>query len=142
MKKHWGFVLLLTSLSACEQSIKQSNIYSTYTEASAAGALAYGLLPTFLPQSSQRIQEMHGHQTHDLLVTFAYAPDDKAAMLTKCKSIAATDLRYPRAFAEWWPEDLRTASYQAATYEYYHCTEDGGYLAINKAQSIAYFWRP
>lgn len=134
-------ILFIAGFTACEQFSKQENIYSTYTEASASGAISYGFLPKFMPTSAQRIQEMHGRTSNDLLVTYAYAPADKAAMLAKCQAIAAKDLRYPQHLTEWWPEDLRGAAYQSSAYEYFHCTGEGGFLAINAAQSIAFFWR-
>lgn len=134
-------MFVAASLAACEQFSKQENIYSTYTEASASGALAYGLLPKFMPASAQQIQEMHGRTSNDLLVTFAYAPADHASIVAKCQAIDAKALVYPRHFTEWWPEDLRSAAYQASGYDYYRCADEGGLLAVKAAQSIVYFWR-
>lgn len=128
-------------LAGCDQMDKLENYYARYAEAEAGGAIAYGLVPTALPKSAQRIQVVQRHAGNEVLASFLYDPKDSAAMVAKCEMITAGSLPLPELTTEWWPNELKSKSHLNPNHQYFRCPADGGFLALDVKQALAYFWR-
>lgn len=133
--------ILYLLLVGCDQMDKLENYYAHYAEAEAGGAIAYGLVPTALPKSAQRIQVVQRHEGNEVLAMFLYDPKDSAGMVSKCEIITPDTLRLPELTTEWWPNELKSKSYLTPNYQYFRCPADGGFLALDVKQALAYFWR-
>lgn len=136
--------LIFALLAGCGQLENRENYYANYGAAEAGGAIAQGLLPATLPKSAQRIQASQRDQGKSLLVMFLYDPRDAPMMVAQCERVLETQasaLQLPQLHAEWWPHELKSKDYFPPGYEYYHCSGDHGFLALNTKQALAYFWR-
>lgn len=133
--------MIYVLIAGCDQMDKLENYYAHYGEAEAGGAIAYGLLPVALPKSAQRIQVLQRHEGNEVLASFLYDPKDMPTMLAKCESASAQSVRLPELTTEWWPNELKSQAAVTADYQFFRCSVDGGFLALERKQALAYFWR-
>lgn len=133
--------MIYVLFAGCDQMDKLENYYAHHGEAQAGGAIAYGLVPATLPKSAQRIQVLQRHEGNEVLASFLYDPKDSAAMVAKCEGIGPETLRLPQLTTEWWPNELKNKSHLSPAYQFYRCPDDGGFLALDVKQALAYFWR-
>lgn len=133
--------IIYALVAGCDQMDKLENYYAHYGEAQAGGAIAYGLVPAALPKSAQRIQVLQRHEGNEVLASFLYDPKDMSAMVAKCETAPAESVRLPELTTEWWPNELKSKAFLTPDYQFFRCPADGGFLALDVKQALAYFWR-
>lgn len=134
----------LLLLSSCLRENLESH-YRTYTEAVAAGAIARGWIPKWLPSTASDIHEEHNIDTNATLLAFDYGTAGPEQFLATCHR----DSRVPRNPGSdgWWPDDATWHKLQ-----FYRCDERDVYqdghvkvtragAAIDTSRRKAYFWR-
>lgn len=137
--------VLSGTLVGCERSETEQRQFSSLQEAIRAGATAAnGYLPTFLPDSAQRIFYASNVDTNEAWVTFEFKPDDGAWFANECGApvdFESLRLRAPRLPA-WplWLESSGLPQAQPADWRIGRCT-DGGFAAVNSGAGLAAYWR-
>ncbi len=162
--KFWreGFLLVLILwLSACEldsrsengvtfmsnntpndTSMRQQSVasYATLAEAKRVGAVETGHVPVFVPPSATNLQEAHAIDTVQSVLTFDFDPADLSRLTRSCQPVGAEDVEPIAIQTAWVPPDLQTPA-DAPAYMFFACSDEGGYLAVDRAAGKAFFWR-
>jgi hypothetical protein len=112
---HRASLLLLFMMSvACSERIEST--YPALADARRDGAITRGWLPTFLPEGSRNIREIHIWDTNQSWATFEFLPSDvtplRAALGHPVSVAGMNDVADPRV--RWWPDVLRGSLDSAA----------------------------
>ena len=88
-----AIVLLLVggSLWLLERSENPRFSFATFSEMEAAGLIAAGWLPEFLPRSAKQIEETHNIDTNEVSATFTYDIGDVQSVEAACSKVSQSD---------------------------------------------------
>jgi hypothetical protein len=143
------FVAVVLLAAACDYLDTRESAYATLAEARAAGALARGWVPEYLPASAREIRERHNVDTNEVWGRFEFDANDRAPTARACRSIDVGQLNLPGAETRgtaWWAEMLRTDPSAAAEhFELHACgtspqTSHRRYLAVHRRMPTAFYW--
>jgi hypothetical protein len=65
--------------------------FANFAEMEAAGMIARGWLPDFLPRSARQIEETHDLDTNKVQATFRYDVHDVQSVEAACRSVSQSD---------------------------------------------------
>lgn len=109
-----SFLLLFVTSVACSERMESA--YPALADARRDGAITRGWLPTFLPEGSRNIREIHIWDTNQSWATFEFSAGDvtplRAALGDPVSVAGMNDVADPRV--RWWPEVLRGSLDSAA----------------------------
>jgi hypothetical protein len=88
-----AIVLLLVagSLWFLERSENPRSSFATFSEMEAAGLIAAGWLPEFLPRSARQIEETYNIDTNEVSATFTYDVGDVQSVEAACDKVAQSE---------------------------------------------------
>jgi len=137
-----GSVLVATVLLCSCNEMFESR-YANKAEADRDGAISRGWIPSWLPASATDIREIHDIDTNETWLKFAAMEADLLALATQCSAIPGAPKRLPPQIRSWWPGDLSDDRARPVdAYQFLACHADhGGYLAIDRKNARAYYWR-
>jgi YD repeat-containing protein len=99
----------LIAVLACH-SDRHESFYAFLADADKDGAITRGWIPTFLPQSSRAIHELHDLSPSREWCAFEFRPSDSQSLRKNIKSVDALTpsvRRVPPPGVSWWPAVLK-----------------------------------
>jgi hypothetical protein len=99
----------LIAVLACH-SDRHESFYASLADADKDGAITRGWIPTFLPQSSRAIHELHDLSPSREWCAFEFRPSDSQSLRKNIKSVDALTpsvRRVPPPGVSWWPAVLK-----------------------------------
>lgn len=142
----WGAVLavLALTLAACDDMSASS--YTSLADARNDGAISRGWIPSFLPEGTFEIREVHNLDTNETWGTFRFKPEEKTEVLRQLTNLIELDASHRRFRAPdvpWWPKSLQgpidPSQMQRLGLEPYGWGP-GSLLAIDSKENRAFFW--
>jgi hypothetical protein len=92
-------------LFAC-QSDRRESFYPAFADAEKGGAITRGWIPSFLPESSHAIHEVHDMSPSTEWCAFEFSPGDSERLRRSLKIVDALPRsmqRVPKPGVSWWP---------------------------------------
>lgn len=132
-----GFVLIAAAavLVACAETVEES--YASYAEAQAAGAVARGWVPEWLPPSASSIREAHNLDTNHFMVRFVVPKGTDLQLPKACEPVALNVPPRPPFHRAWWPSDVPATGLATHRHAFFGCK--GTYVAFGQGEGFV--WR-
>ena len=125
------------ALAACAETMEAS--YATVAEAEAAGAIAKGWVPDWLPPSATSIREAHNLDTNNFMVRFAVPKGTDFQLPSACKPVALNVPTKPPFRRSWWPSDVPASGLATHRHSFFGCNRT--FVAYSVAQGEGFVWR-
>lgn len=137
----WIFnILLLVVFVSIGIFISRSEtIERRFADAVAARQESGGWIPPALPDRSTQIRLKYNLDTNQRISRFANAGGLDYLLVTQCRQVPVTDVRWPKLKASWWPADLRGAG-GTPRHTFFACPADHGTYAYDPYNKEGYFW--
>jgi hypothetical protein len=115
---------------------RPSKLYSTYEDAKRDGAIARGWIPSCVPTSAFQIHEKHDVDSNAQWLNFRFPDAEGKAMVAGATKLDSRQRHLPRShlYESWWQVEGNSRL------EIYELPHKEGYLAVDWAQSQAYYW--
>ena len=141
-----ALLVAIAGVSACRDADVVTESYATLKEATAAGAIERGWLPSGLPAGAHEIREAHDLDSNRRWGLFSFREADTEALrsiLDSEISLAGHTCNPPRRI-EWWPlllrERLDHEKIAATGLRAYSARQSELVFAVNWSQRRAYYW--
>ena len=131
-------ILLLFSISACSETVDSA--YSTLDVAKKENAIRTGLIPEWLPDTSNQIMVAYNISTNEKILSFQYKIAEGWNPLEVCKQIAPFDSPKPKLNRSWWPEDVPGNENSTPRHNFYTCENGESFLAAHPKVGQAFYW--
>ncbi len=131
-------ILLLFSFSACSETVDSE--YSTLDEARKKNAIRTGLIPEWLPDTSQQIKVAFDISTNEKILTFQYTIAEGWNPLEICEQIDSFAPPTPQLNRSWWPKDVPTHNGSLPRHTFYTCENGGSFLAVHPQVGQVFYW--
>lgn len=104
-------LVFLAALAACREVLEER--YADHEAARAAGAVARGWIPAWVPPSARDIREVHDLDTNAQTLSFSLPVSDVAAMVAGLSAAQPTEATAAKRLlkAAGWPADPGVAVY-------------------------------
>ena len=131
-------ILLLFSISACSETVDSA--YSTLDVARKENAIRTGLIPEWLPDTSNQIMVAYNISTNEKILSFQYKIAEGWNPLEICKPIDPFDSPKPQLNRSWWPEDVPANKNSTSRHNFYTCENGESFLAAQPKVGQAFYW--
>ena len=139
-----GCAVVCSIFVGCGANDYVESRYDDLAAARAAGAVASGWIPSFLPSSATAIRETHNLDTNEVWVTFS-AAREVVDGVEACEHSSRGEVVLPRkARLTRWPDVLSEGSgggqSTPSSYVFYRCGTTA-FVAVDEANAKGFFWR-
>jgi len=124
------------ALAACAETFEAS--YATLAEAQAAGAVARGWVPDWLPPGATGIREVHNLDTNHFMVRFSVPKGTAFQPPKPCEPVALNVPPKPPFNRAWWPSDVPASGLTTHRHAFFGC--DRTFVAYSAAQGEGFVW--
>lgn len=141
--KHSVLVALTVIASGCTRPEESETVFSDMQAARDAGAMERGWIPQFASTDATKVRLRHDLDTNEVWLQYFFPIGKGAFTIGSCQPIDGAHVVKPRERAgRWWPSELtqKTPNEENLSFSYYRCL-DGGFIAIDQQDGLAYFWR-
>ena len=139
MKFYTGtLVLILFTVPACTETFDAE--YSSLQVAREKNAVKTGLVPNWLPETSQQIKVTYDLDTNEIILAFQYKITEGWNPPLICNPIGPFDTPEPKLQRSWWPQDVPANHFSAYRHTYYNCKKGNSFLAILPDVGEAFYW--
>lgn len=119
--------------------------WATHADASAAGAIAPGRLPDWVPRGARDLKERRNAGSGALWVRFDMSPEDRPSVASACEPVAALLVARPASArgVAWWPSMLQQDFAKAADqFDFRRCTTSrgDGWVAVHRSMPWVFYW--
>lgn len=134
-------VMALLPLASCDWIESKEAHYPDMKAAGAAGEIARGWIPAFVPESAVDIRIKYDVENNRTWLSFRGAID-RSTLPEACRSVTSKEIIYPtNGPRAWWPVALTADSKESKKeYEYFAC-KDGEFLAADRSMAQVFLWR-
>jgi hypothetical protein len=127
------------TVAGCSDSASAE--YESYEAARAAGAIAQGWVPEWLPPTATFIREVHNLNTNQSMLSFRFESSGPPPVLDECHQIDPFAPGKPPFKTSWWPGDVPASRLSTYRHVFYSCEQGKAFLAISSELGEGFFWR-
>lgn len=124
------------ALAACAETLEAN--YATLAEARAAGAVARGWVPDWLPPSATNIREVHNLDTNHFMVRFTLPMGTPFQPPKPCERVPLNVPPKPPFNRAWWPSDVPASGPATHRHAFFGC--DRTFVAYSASQGEGFVW--
>ena len=134
-------VLFAMVMAACTKDEVLDASYESRAEAEAAGAIARGWIPEWLPANASDIHEVHDLDTNEGALAFSLPPGANWRPPSACRTAQGGEFSEPRFSRDWIPKLDASAAYFSCPGEQAEGTPLLEAVAVQPDGQRVLYWR-